>query len=75
MAITDSMGKTLGDPGPSREGCAGRHRPRLTKRHSLLDEMIIRWQRKSAVAIYTPQCVRTHNAVNIWLQGSCDVEG
>ena len=21
MAITDSMGKTLGDPGPAREGC------------------------------------------------------
>ena len=22
MTITDSMGKTLGDPGPSREGCS-----------------------------------------------------
>ena len=21
MAVTDSMGKTLGDPGPSRDGC------------------------------------------------------
>ena len=23
MAITDFIGKTLGDPGPSREGCVG----------------------------------------------------
>ena len=49
--------------------------PSLTKMQTLVDEVIISWQREDIAAIFHPQCFRTPHTVITRLHDSSDIEG
>ena len=59
---------------PSPPSTAGRQGPSLTKILTLVDEMIISWQREDVAAIYNPKCCRSPHAVNTGLHGTPDIQ-